>query len=215
MNMILYEDAQILVCRKPAGVTAEEGGMPQLLREESGAAEIYCVHRLDRETAGLMVYAKTRAAAAALSASIAAGRMEKRYLAVVQGETPAAGEWRDLLYHDARKNKSYPVRRLRRGVREASLRFETRETREGLSLVRVALETGRSHQIRVQFASRGFPLVGDARYGSAYRELPLALFACALAFPHPQNGETLRFEAAPPDAAPWNGFAVRRDTAEA
>ena len=203
MNMILFEDRDILVCLKPAGVIAEEGGMPALLRAESGAKDIYCVHRLDRETAGLMVYAKTKAAAAALTAALTAGRMEKDYLALVQGTTPGKGEWRDLLYHDAQKNKSYVVRRERRGVREAMLRFETLQAKNGLSLVRVALETGRSHQIRVQFASRGFPLVGDRKYGSRYRTQPLALFACALRFPHPRSGEMLSFEKEP-DGAAWD-----------
>ncbi len=214
MNMILFEDAQILVCLKPAGLISEEGGMPELLRAECGAEEIYCVHRLDRETAGLMVYARTKRAATALSASIAEGRMEKGYLAIVQGTPPTAGEWRDLLFRDAKKNKSYVVKRQRKGVREAALRFETLETRGDFSLVRVALETGRSHQIRVQFASRGFPLAGDARYGSAYRDAPLALFACALSFPHPGDGRTLRFTAAPPETEPWNGFEISRKSFE-
>lgn len=213
MNMILYEDTQILVCEKPAGVIAEEGGMPALLRAESGARDIFCVHRLDRETAGLMVCAKTKAAAAALSAAIAAGRMEKRYLALVQGTPPAAGKWRDLLFRDAKQNKSYVVARERRGVREAKLRFETLETRNGVSLVRVALETGRSHQIRVQFASRGFPLLGDKKYGSAYRDRPLALYACELAFPHPKTGEPLRFERKP-EGEVWQTFADRLQTKE-
>ena len=117
----------------------------------------------------------------------------------MQGETPDAGEWRDLLYRDAQKNKSYVVRRERKGVREAVLRFETLERRGGRSLVRVALETGRSHQIRVQFASRSFPLIGDKKYGSAFRDEPLALFACELAFPHPRTGETMKFTADAPE----------------
>ena len=204
--MIVYEDSHILVCRKPAGVLSEEGGMPELLKAATGAEEIFCVHRLDRETAGLMVYARTKRAAAALSAAIGAGALRKVYLAAAQGETPEGGELRDLLYRDAGKNKSYVVKRMRRGVREAVLHYETLERREGLSLLRIRLETGRSHQIRVQFASRGFPLVGDSRYGSAYRDAPLALFAAALAFSHPVTGEALSFEAAPPDSWPWTVF---------
>lgn len=187
--MIVYEEAELLVCQKPAGVDSESG-MPALLRLETGAEELYCVHRLDRETAGLMVYAKTKRAAA-------------------QGEAPPAGEMTDLLYRDAKKNKSYVVKRMRRGVREAALRYETLGYAEGLSLVRVMLQTGRSHQIRVQFASRGFPLVGDTKYGSAWRETSLALFASALAFPHPLTRETLRFSASPPAVWPWTLFADR------
>ncbi len=211
MTMIVFEDSCILVCQKPAGVISEEGGLPELLKQESGTPELFCVHRLDRETAELMVYAKTGAAAAALSAAIAAREMQKEYLAVAAGETPAQGEWRDLLYRDRQKNKSYVVKRMRRGVREAVLRFETCGRAEGLSLVRIALETGRSHQIRVQFASRGFPLVGDGRYGSAYRDAPLALFAAALSFPHPETGERLAFTAGPPPLWPWTCFDSKQD----
>lgn len=206
--MIVYEEAELLVCQKPAGVDSESG-MPALLRLETGAEELYCVHRLDRETAGLMVYAKTKRAAAALSAAVAAHEMHKEYLAAAQGEAPPAGEMTDLLYRDAKKNKSYVVKRMRRGVREAALRYETLGYAEGLSLVRVMLQTGRSHQIRVQFASRGFPLVGDTKYGSAWRETSLALFASALAFPHPLTRETLRFSASPPAVWPWTLFADR------
>ena len=209
--MIVFEDSQILVCRKPVGVSSEDGGLPELLKEQRGLRELYCVHRLDRETSGLMVYAKTGRAAAALSEAIAARAMHKEYLAVVSGETPAAGEWRDLLYRDRQKNKSYVVKRMRRGVREAVLRFETLERRGGFSLVRIALETGRSHQIRVQFASRGFPLVGDGRYGSAERSCPPALFAAALSFPHPVTGESLHFTAEPPSDYPWTLFSDRPD----
>ena len=180
--------------------------MPELLRAATGSEEIYCVHRLDRETAGLMVYAKTKRAAAALSAAISARELKKEYRAVVQGEPPENGELCDLLYRDAGKNKSYVVKRLRRGVREARLRYETLGRCEGLSLLLVRLDTGRSHQIRVQFASRGFPLVGDTKYGSAHREAKLALFASALAFPHPITGEAMRFEAEPPESWPWTLF---------
>ena len=211
MHMIVFEASQILVCRKPAGVVSEDGGLPELLKEQRGLPELYCVHRLDRETSGLMVYAKTGRAAAALSAAIAAREMRKEYLAVVPGEAPAAGEWRDLLYRDRQKNKSYVVKRTRRGVREAVLRFETLARQGGFCLVRIELETGRSHQIRVQFASRGFPLVGDGKYGSRDREAPLALFAAALSFPHPVTGERLRFTAEPPSDYPWTLFSDRPD----
>ena len=207
---ILWQDRQLLVCLKSAGILAEEGegAMPALLREATHAREIYCVHRLDRETGGLMVYAKTKGAAASLSAAIARGELEKRYLAVLSG-TPAEarGTLRDLLYRDARKNKSYVVQRLRRGVREAELRYELLETQGELSLVRVELVTGRSHQIRVQFASRGLPLAGDRKYGSAFRDCGLALFSAALCFPHPHTGERLAYTLSAPDAWPWTLFS--------
>ena len=201
---ILFKDAQIVVCIKPAGVLSEEGGMPDLLRAQTGASEIYCVHRLDRAVGGLMVYAGTKAAAASLSRQITEGGFEKRYLAVCRGEAPQQGEMRDLLYHDPRANKSYVVRRMRHGVREAALRYETLETRDGLSLVRVELLTGRSHQIRVQFASRKLPLLGDRRYGGGEGEI--ALWSSELRFLHPQDGAALRFTAPPPEKEPWTHF---------
>ena len=204
---ILYEDASLVLCEKPAGILSEEGGMPELLREAAGAAEIYCVHRLDRETGGLMVYAKTKRAAAALSAAIAENRLQKEYWAVVRGEAPAEGTLRDLLYRDAARNKSYVVDRMRKGVRGAELSFRRAAFRKGLSLLRVRLKTGRSHQIRVQFASRGLPLCGDRKYGSPDRDCPLALWSAALRFPHPLSGEILSRELPPPAIRPWTMFA--------
>ena len=201
---LVYQDAQLALAVKPALVLSEEGGMPELLRAQTGAKEIFCVHRLDKAVGGLMVYAKTKAAAAALSAQIAAGEMDKRYLAVCRGETPACGEMRDLLYHDAAKNKSYVVKRKRRGVREAVLRYETLSVVEGKSLVRVELLTGRSHQIRVQFASRGYPLLGDRRYGGEAAET-LALWCESLRFVHPKTGEELSFSAQPKGEV-WEEF---------
>ena len=133
--------------------------------------------------------------------------MTKRYLAVVQGTTPREGEMRDLLFRDRAKNKSYVVKRMRKGVREALLRYETLQQLPGFSLVRVELLTGRSHQIRVQFASRGFPLLGDGRYGGARRELPLALYSAELSFPHPLSGELLQFSSPPPEEEPWSWFS--------
>ena len=204
---ILYQDRALVLCEKPAGLLSEEGGMPELLREAVCTQEIYCVHRLDRETGGLMVYAKTKQAAAVLSRTIAEGGLQKEYLAVAEGETPESGTLRDLLYRDAAKNKSYVVKRMRRGVREAELRYERLAFREGLSLLRVRLKTGRSHQIRVQFASRGFPLVGDKKYGSTVRDAGLALWSTKLSLPHPGSGETLCRELPPPESWPWTLFS--------
>ena len=204
---ILYQDRALVLCEKPAGVLSEEGGMPELLREALGTQEIYCVHRLDRETGGLMVYAKTKQAAAVLSRTIAEGGLQKEYLAVAEGETPESGTLRDLLYRDAAKNKSYVVKRMRRGVREAELRYERLAFRGGMSLLRVRLKTGRSHQIRVQFASRGFPLVGDKKYGSSVRDTGLALWSTKLSLPHPGSGETLCRELPPPESWPWTLFS--------
>ena len=207
---ILFKDPHIVVCLKPSGVVSESGGMPALLSETLGG-EFLCVHRLDRSVGGVMVYARTRQAAAALSSTIAAGGMEKEYLAVVQGAPEKEkGSMRDLLYHDTARNKSFVVTRPRRGVKEALLDYELLASKEygslTLSALRIALHTGRSHQIRVQFASRGMPLVGDGRYGSAIRGCPLALWSERLRFAHPVTGEEMCFSAAPPGGFPWDLF---------
>jgi len=208
---ILYEDEQLAVCIKPNGVDSERG-VPELLSEALDG-EFFCVHRLDKPTGGVMVYARTREAAAVLSASFAEGRTQKQYLAAVQGAPEEErGSFRDLLYHDAARGKSYVVQRPRRGVKEALLDYELLESAEvegrTVSLLRIALRTGRSHQIRVQLASRGMPLVGDGRYGSALRALPLGLWAESLRFPHPADGREIAFSCAPTEILPWTAFGL-------
>ena len=206
---VLYEDAHLAVCVKPAGVLSEDapGGMPELLRERWGeGAYVGVIHRLDRPVGGVMVYARTPAAAAALSRAVTARRVEKRYLAAVCGApAPAAGEMTDLLFKDSRVGKTFVVDRPRKGVREAKLLYRTVAAGEGLSLVEVTLVTGRSHQIRAQFSSRGWPLWGDRRYG-AHTGDALALWSCALAFPHPATGEEMRFFQLP-GASDWDAPA--------
>ena len=197
---ILYEDRSIVVARKPRGVLSEGSdphGMPALLAEAIGALPL-TVHRLDRETAGVMVFAKDGRTAGKLQAAMQAGEFHKEYAAVVHGApTPPEGEMRDLLFRDASRGKSFIVERPRRGVREAVLSYRTVATlgegEERLSLVAVTLGTGRTHQIRVQFAGRGMPLFGDGRYGGRERA-PLGLFARRLSFPHPTSGKLLSFE---------------------
>ena len=202
---ILFSDASIVVCVKPAGLDSQRA-LPELLAETLGGSA-YCVHRLDREVGGVMVYARTRDAAAALSRAITAGALEKEYLAVCEGTPdPPAGEMRDLLFHDPAKNKSYVVKRLRRGVRDALLAYSVIEALPALSLVRIRLYTGRTHQIRVQFASRGLPLSGDARYGAKTRG-GIALWSHTLRMPLPERGETLSFTVPAPDAPPWTRFS--------
>ena len=205
---ILYLDDSVAVCVKPAGVDSQDG-MCRLLSEQCGGT-FFCVHRLDKAVGGVMVYARSAAAATALSRAVAENAVEKTYLAVCEGvPDPTQGAMRELLYHDASKNKTYVVQRQRKGVREAVLDYETLEAREGLSLVRVRLHTGRSHQIRVQFASRRLPLVGDGRYGAKTRG-EIALWSHALAFPHPVTGELLRFTAPPPERPPWTDMENAR-----
>ena len=190
---IFYNTPDLVVCRKPVGVDSEHG-LPELLARELGGS-FYPVHRLDLGVGGLMVFARNRKAAADMSGLIAQGKLQKEYLALVHGcpEEPE-GRMEDLLWKDSRKNKVFVVKRPRAGVRPAALRYRVVKPGEE-SLVRVYLETGRSHQIRVQFASRGFPLVGDHKYGSRSRETQIHLFSAALEFPW--KGQQLRFEDRP------------------
>lgn len=178
--------------------------MPSLLQDALGCDTIYPVHRLDRTTQGVMVYALTESAARRLSAMIQQGRVEKTYLAVVEGvPEQARGEYADLLYFDRRKNKSYVVKRERKGVKQARLQYEVLQTieHEGqwLSLLKIQLLTGRTHQIRVQFASRQIPLVGDRRYGCHIPADHIQLCAARLSFSHPFTGEEMRFSYDPTD----------------
>ncbi len=189
---ILYSDKDIIVCVKPVGLDSEHG-VPDLLREELGG-DIYTLHRLDLNVGGVMVYARNKESAAELSAAIQNGEMIKEYLAVVHGTPPAEGDWEDLLYKDARKNKVFVVDRMRRGVKRARLEYK-RLSKGKTSLVRIRLHTGRSHQIRVQFASRKFPLVGDHKYGARDNETAPLLYSCKLTFPY--KGETVSFESTP------------------
>ena len=189
---ILYSDKHIAVCVKPVGMDSEHE-VPAALQETLGG-DIFPIHRLDQNVGGVMVYARTKFAAAQLSKAVQEGTMVKEYVAMVHGTPPESGAWTDLLFKDSSKNKVFVVKKERRGVKKARLEFE--RLREGNeSLVRIRLHTGRSHQIRVQFSSRGFPLVGDHKYGSRDEKTAPMLFSCCVSFPW--NGETKRFEALP------------------
>ncbi len=189
---ILYSDKHIAVCIKPVGLDAE-AQLPAALKEQLGG-EIFPVHRLDKNVGGLMVFARTKPAAAQLSKAVQEGTMVKEYVAMVHGTPPEQGDWEDLLWKDSKKNKVFVVKRVRGGVKKARLEF-TRLTEGEASLVRIRLHTGRSHQIRVQFSSRGFPLVGDHKYGSRDGRTAPMLFSCRLSFPY--RGETVTFETLP------------------
>ena len=185
---ILYSDNQIVVCVKPVGIDSEHD-MPAAL-----GSEIYTLHRLDKNVGGVMVYARTKAAAAALSKAIQDGTVVKEYVAMVHSAPPESGDWQDLLFKDSSKNKVFVVKKERKGVKKARLEFN-RLTEGETSLVRIRLHTGRSHQIRVQFASRGYPLLGDHKYGAKDEFSAPMLFSCCLTFPH--HGKMMRFEKLP------------------
>ena len=189
---ILFSDKQIVVCVKPVGLDSEQQ-VPDALKETLGG-EIYPIHRLDKNVGGVMVYARTKQAAASLSKAVQEGTMVKEYVAMVHGTPPESGDWEDLLWKDSKKNKVFVVKRMRGGVKKARLEF-SRLTAGDESLVRIRLHTGRSHQIRVQFSSRGFPLVGDHKYGSRDEKTEPMLFSCKITFPY--RGQLQSFEKLP------------------
>lgn len=177
-----------MVCIKPVGLDSEHELLAIL------GDNVYTVHRLDKNVGGVMVYAKTKEAAASLSKQIQDGQMVKEYLAMVEGTPPEEGVLEDLLFKDSRKNKVFVVERKRAGVKAAKLTYKLLAAGER-SLVHIRLYTGRSHQIRVQFASRGFPLVGDKKYGARGKEKEIGLFSCKLTFIH--CGQSRSFSALP------------------
>ena len=189
---ILYSDKHLAVCVKSVGLDSEHE-LPETLKEALGG-EIFPIHRLDKNVGGVMVYARTKQSAAALSKAIQEGTMVKEYVALVHGTPPESGDWTDLLFKDSSKNKVFVVKKERRGVKKARLEF-VRLSEGETSLVRIRLHTGRSHQIRVQFSSRGFPLVGDHKYGARDSSPAPYLYSCKLTFPH--QGKTVCFEKLP------------------
>ncbi len=211
---ILYEDKDITVCVKPPLVLSqqdEKGSvcMLDLLKAQMGT-EHKAVHRLDFGVGGVMVYAKNSISSARLSESIRNRSFEKEYLAVVYGKPDKEGVFKDLLFKDSKKNKSYVVDRMRKGVKEASLEYrtyDTKETEKGvMSLVWIKLHTGRTHQIRVQFASRKYALYGDGKYGSRISDKKTALWSHRISFNHPITKKPMSFSCMPENVYPWNVF---------
>ncbi len=218
MPEILYKDNALLICCKSVGVVSEPNGgkgMPELLsaqlREEGERDFIAGVHRLDKNVGGLMVFSRRKDVTGKLIDQVAQRQMEKEYLAIVRGcPKEPEGILEDLLFHDSRCNKTFVVKRQRKGVRDAKLSYRVLASVQHedmtLTLVRVRLHTGRTHQIRVQFSSRGMPLLGDIRYGSRDRRCDAALWSCRLCFSHPVSKKQVEFTCPPPDQYPWNLF---------
>lgn len=205
---VIFDCDRYIVCRKPKGITSEDGktaGMPSELSVDG--VKPLVVHRLDREVDGVMVLAKNSKMAAILSKQITEREFQKEYLAVVSGDVGDGGVLEDLLFYDRSKNKTFTVKRERSGVKKASLEFENLETvtfeNVQLSLVKIRLHTGRTHQIRVQFASRKAPVLGDRRYGSDFK-CPVALFSHKIGFF--DKGQRVEYKVLPDRNFPWNLF---------
>lgn len=215
---ILYEDSHLVICCKPVGYLSEDDGsekcMPRWLQQHYRAAGkpdyIATVHRLDKVTGGVMVFSRRKEITGKLTALVAQHEITKEYLAVLRGH-PAKEEdtLTDLLFRDASHNKSFVVQRMRKGVREARLSYRTLDRTDALTLVRVQLHTGRTHQIRVQFSSRQLPLLGDIRYGSKDPDCTAALWSYRLAFTHPVNKKSVDITLPPPAQYPWHLFSCK------
>lgn len=221
---ILYEDKFLIVCEKPVGVESQVSScgkddmitlLSRYIAQKGEDAYVGLVHRLDTMTGGAMIYSKREDMTGKLSSLVQSGDYKKTYFAVVHGAPEEnEGEMRDLLYHDKQKNKSFVVAKKRAGVKEALASYKLlesvmREDGDEMSLVEVELVTGRTHQIRVQFASRKMPLVGDGKYGSRDNKATCALWSHKVEFIHPVTKKVISVESSPADAYPWNVFKMR------
>lgn len=203
---IIYQDEQIVVCVKPARVlsTDEPGGMPELVREALQTRDVRTVHRLDRVVGGLMVLARNGQAASELSRQIRENEFEKEYLAMVHGAPENdSGRLLDLLYRDKARKMTMVAAQQGKGIQPAALTYRVLNREKGMSRVHIRLETGRTHQIRVQFASRGMPLVGERKYSTLEDDCEIALWSCGISFYHPETGERMKFTLEPPAIYPW------------
>ena len=208
---ILYQDKDILVCIKPPKVlsTDEPGGLPELVRKHLGnpKADVRTVHRLDRVVSGVMVLARNAKAASELSRQIREGEFQKEYLAVVHGcPEESEGTFRDLLVRDKARKMTMVAAEPGKDVQEAVLHYRCLGECQGLSKHQILLETGRTHQIRVQFSSRNMPLVGERKYAQINDDCGIGLWSYRISFTHPATGEKMTFSQEPPMDYPWDLF---------
>ncbi len=222
MIKVLYKDKHIIVVEKPVNILSEHQTntlrtMPDIIKKMTGAYKVDVVHRLDKMVGGTMVYSLNGKATKVLSDMVRNHKIVKEYLAVVHGKPETdEGEMRDFLFKDSAKNKSFVVKTLRRGAKEASLEYKlikTLETESGfVSLVKIRLHTGRTHQIRVQFSSRKMPLLGDGKYGSHDNGCFIALWSHHLGFRHPTFKKDIDEYSLPPkNNYPWKLFRKELD----
>lgn len=211
---VIYKDKNFIVCVKPAGVlsTDEPGGMPSLVREYLGDknACVRTVHRLDQVVSGLMVLALNPETASELSRQIRDDEFGKSYLAVVHGILPdKRGRMTDLLLRSKEERKTYVVSEPAKDVQEAILDYEVLGQTASLTLVKIRLVTGRTHQIRCQFSSRGYPIMGDRKYSTLNDSCDIALWSYSLRFTNPATGRQMSFTHKPPEYLPWTLFDVK------
>ena len=217
---IIFEDNHLLVAVKPIGVPtqADASGDPDMLSmlksylvdkyNKPGDAYLGLVHRLDRPTGGVMMFAKTSKCAERICEAIKNGEVDKKYLAVLDGVPRyKADKLTCYLKKFADTNTVKMVPALTEGAKYAELDYKVLCEKQKYSLVSVKLVTGRSHQIRVQMAGMGTPIVGDKKYGNETQaRVPLCLWATELRFQHPISGKTMVFRVYPPEIAPWTAF---------
>lgn len=213
---ICYQDKDILVCVKPARIlsTDEPGGLPEKLREQfqDSTMDIRTVHRLDRVVSGLMVLARNAESASELSRQIREGIFQKIYLAVLHGVPPKREDTlHDLLGRDKARKMTFVAEKPDKGIQEASLTYRLLSASENMSLVSIQLHTGRTHQIRVQFSSRGFPLVGERKYSTLEDPCEIALFSQQIGFFHPVTKQWMLFTHETPDCNPWSCFPMQKE----
>ena len=209
---LLFKDDFLVVCLKPVGISSESPGLPDMIRNQEGFP-VFPVHRLDQTTGGVCVLARSSSVCTEMQRLFQLDQVIKEYLAVVSGTPDTdSGLFYDLLYHDQRTNKTFVVDKMRKGVKDAYCEWSVLETVDSpdgrISLVRIRLHSGRTHQIRIQFASRKMPLVGDRRYGSRIRASVPALWSARICFPHPLSDQTIDVSSRPPDGFPWSCFSV-------
>lgn len=215
---LLFKDDSLVVCLKPVGISSESPGLPDMIRNQEGFP-VFPVHRLDQTTGGVCVLARSSSVCTEMQRLFQLDQVIKEYLAVVSGTPDTdSGLFYDLLYHDQRTNKTFVVDKMRKGVKDASCEWSVLETVDSpdgrISLVRIRLHSGRTHQIRIQFASRKMPLVGDRRYGSRIRASVPALWSARICFPHPLSDQTIDVSSRPPDGFPWSCFSVNLTNTE-
>lgn len=216
---IVYEDNHLLVVEKPVNIPVQEDSSQDkdlltMLKDDikirfnkPGNVFLGLVHRLDRPVGGVMVFGKTSKAASRLSDAIRRRVFEREYLTVVRGSPKnKTGLLEHYLYKDTSKNKVHAVSKNHKQAKKAILEYELIGSQEGLSLLKVKLHTGRSHQIRVQLAESDLPIYGDQKYGQHVNKAgqQIALWAHTLEFPHTTSQELLKFSSLPPNAFPWN-----------